>query len=611
MPRFVLILCMQLWVLLITALVPLAIAPGLVSAYDITPKVAILLVCVSVMLLFCKQLVNGVRTLFDSTRGKLYLAFLAAQWLSLFISTLGSTNPALSVYGSSWRRDGLIAESAILLFALSAACWFAEDRLRIRPVLRAAVLAGAAGSLYGITQYFGWDPWLPSNLYQAGEGPFTIVRPPGTLGHADYFANWLVFVVFFALELARQEEDVRWKIIARVTFTLASFAILLSGTRSALLGLLAGAIVFIAIARPGVTRKMILILAAAVVALALLVISPAGAKLRARVHWSLDDVRGGARLLLWRDSLQMAMRHPLLGFGPETFTTQFPLFESVELSRAYPDFYQESPHNMFLDALTSRGLPGVVILLTLCVLALLAARRNAALAAAVTGAIVCQQFVVLTIPTAVYFYLLLSMLIAATIPTRRPEPRPFPLALTPIPIAIAIVFLVFAVRLLLADRAMALAEQSAASGDVQAASDAYLKVQRWEPSRGENDLRYSRAMTRLANSSPVFAISVAAAQQATSSGIRATETAEDRQNAWYNLATISALRNDPGGVENGLRRAIACAPNWFKPHWTLSQFLELAGRHTEARREAAIAMDLDGGHDPEVTATSQKILSRP
>jgi hypothetical protein len=217
---------------------------------------------------------------------------------------------------------------------------------------------------------------------------------------------------------------------------------------------------------------------------------------------------------------------------------------------------------------------------------------------------------VLTIPTALYFYLLISILIAATIPARRVEPRKFPLALMPIAATIAIVFLVFAARLTLADRAMALAERRAASGDVQGASEAYRNVQRWT-SGGDSDLRYSRAMTRLATTTPVFAISVAAAQQATESAIRATETAEDRQNAWYNLATIAALRNDRSGVEDGLRRAIVAAPTWFKPHWTLSQLLELTGRHTEARREAAIAMELNARHDPEVTATSQKILSRP
>jgi len=598
---------MQLCVLLIVALVPLAIAPGLLSAFDITPKIAILLFCESAMLLFCKQLVNGVQVLFESAAGKLFATLLAVQWLSSVASTLSSSNPALSIYGSSWRRDGLIAETAIPLFAFIAAAWFAEDPRRPRVVLRTAALAGAAESLYGIAQYFGWDPFFPSKAYQSGEGPFTIVRPPGTLGHADYFANWLVVVAFFALALSRQENDTRWKTTARVSMMLAAFAIVLSGTRSAMLGLLTGAILFIAMERPRLHPKIILASAAC---LGLLYISPPGAKLRARVHWSLDDVRGGARMLLWRDSLHMAMHRPILGFGPETFTAQFPPFESVELSQAYPDFYHESPHNMFLDALTSRGLPGVLSLLALCALAFWAARRNAVLAAALAGAIGCQQFMVLTIPTALYFYLLISILIAATIPARRVEPRKFPLALMPIAATIAIVFLVFAARLTLADRAMALAERRAASGDVQGASEAYRNVQRWT-SGGDSDLRYSRAMTRLATTTPVFAISVAAAQQATESAIRATETAEDRQNAWYNLATIAALRNDRSGVEDGLRRAIVAAPTWFKPHWTLSQLLELTGRHTEARREAAIAMELNARHDPEVTATSQKILSRP
>jgi hypothetical protein len=164
--------------------------------------------------------------------------------------------------------------------------------------------------------------------------------------------------------------------------------------------------------------------------------------------------------------------------------------------------------------------------------------------------------------------------------------------------------------LLIADRAMALAERRIESGDVPGATAAYRTVQRWAPGDA-GDLRYSRAMTLLASTTPVLATSVAAAAQAVESAIRATQTAEDRQNAWYNLATIAALRNDPAGVESGLRHAIACAPNWFKPHWTLSQFLELAGRHAEARQEAALAMELNGGHDPEVTESSNRILSRP
>ncbi len=592
--------------LLIVALVPAAIAPGLLSAFDITPKIAILLFCESALLLFCKQVVNGIGALYKSSPGRLFIYALAAQWLSSGLSTLVSSNPRLSEVGSSWRRDGLIAESAILVFALIVAGWLLQDRARVRIVLRTAVITGAAASLYGIAQYFGWDPLLPSKAYQAGEGIFTIVRPPATFGHADYFANWQVMVVFLALALRPFDN-----ILANLAIVLGIFAIILSGTRSAMLGLLVGAIVYIVIARPRLDRRTSLILAAGLACFALLYTSPAGEKLRARVHWSLDDIHGGARLLLWRDSLHMAARRPALGYGPETFTTQFPPFESVELSRAHPDFYHESPHNMFLDALVSRGIPGVIALLALCIFALWSARKNAALAAALSGAIVCQQFIVLTIPTALYFYLLFAVMIAETIPQLPLEPRRFPWVLTPVAAALAMVFFVFGARLLIADRTMALVEQHVISGDVTGAVDAYRMVRRWEPGGGDTDLRYSRAMIRLATTTSAFKTSVAAAQQAYESALRATHTAEDRQNAWYNLATIAAVRNDRIGVEDALRRAVICAPNWFKPHWTLAQFLELTGRHAEARREASLAIGLNGGHDTEVTATSQRILSLP
>jgi hypothetical protein len=474
--------------------------------------------------------------------------------------------------------------------------------------LRAAAAAGVIASLYGIAQYFGWDPLLPAHAYLSGEGPFTIVRPPSTLGHADYFADWLVMVAFLSLALARLEADRRSKMFAHLATLLAAFAIVLSGTRSAMLGLIAGGVVFLAIARPRLDRKVLVTGAICVACLGALYVSPAGAKLRARVHWWRDDVRGGARMLLWRDSLHMAMRRPVLGFGPETFTAQFPPFESVELSRAYPDFYHESPHNMFLDALTSRGIPGALALAVLCACAFWTARKNAALAAALAGAVVCQQFMVLTISTALYFYLLLAIIVAWEAPA---QSRPLPRAFQPVFIAIAIGFLVFAARLIVADHAMAAAEKKIALGDAQGAAEQYTIVRRWESSQSEDDLNYSRAMTRLAAISPVFATSVAAAQQALDAGIRATETAEDRQNAWYNLATIAALRNDRAGVEHDLRRAVEFAPNWFKPHWTLAQFLELTGRAADARRECGVAMELNGGHDPEVTSTCRKIEGRP
>ncbi len=350
---------------------------------------------------------------------------------------------------------------------------------------------------------------------------------------------------------------------------------------------------------------------------AIFFLSPAGTKLRARVHWSTEDVWGGARLLLWRDSLRMALHHPLLGFGPETFATEFPRYESADLARSYPDFYHESPHNIFLDALTTRGAASLLLLLGFCGLAIWAARRRASvlsrdrqgavpeLAAALAASLVCQQFTVFVVATALYFYLLIALLVAEpedAMPERRSTRWLFPVGL-----AASLLFAAFAVRLLVADRALAATNQRIESGDASAAAKEYLVVLRWEPPGAGADLNYSRAMAQLAARTPVLSTRVQAAQQAVEAAIRATQTAEDRQNAWYNLAQLLAGQNNPAGVERSLRNAIAWAPNWFKPHWVLAQLLEATGRHEQALAEAEVAFDLDHARDPEVSETWRKL----
>ena len=93
-------------------------------------------------------------------------------------------------------------------------------------------------------------------------------------------------------------------------------------------------------------------------------------------------------------------------------------------------------------------------------------------------------------------------------------------------------------------------------------------------------------------------------------GERATRTAEDPFNAWYSLSSIRAAQNNAAATEQCLRAAIAAHPTWFKPHWTLAQVLSLEGRNEEARREAALAADLDGGKHPEVARTLQELSAR-
>jgi hypothetical protein len=476
-------------------------------------------------------------------------------------------------------------------------------------------MSGALASIYGIFQYFGWDALLPAAAYQVGEGAFTIVRPPGTLGHADYFAAWLVVIAFFSIALARLEKD-RWrKNLAGVACALAVTAIVLSGTRSALLGLGVGAIVFALSRRQLIGKSAVIAGFASLAVLVLFFVSPVGAKLRARLHWSIDDARGGARLPLWRDSFQMSMHHPLAGFGPESFATEFPQFESLELARAYPDFYHESPHNIFLDALTTEGALGLLVLLGICTLAVVAgidALRSendiaAALAAAFAGTLICQQFTVFIPATELYFLLIVGLLVICSQPATAPRTIAPSRWLFSVAVVIALSFAYFATRLLIADVSLATAYRRIPSEDARGAAQAYQIELRWQLPGTGSDLNYSRAMQQLAGHSQDLATQLQARQQAMEAAIRSTSNAEDRQNAWYNLATLFASENNIAATERSLRNAIAWSPNWFKPHWSLAQLLEMTNRHPEALVEARAAAERDGGHDPEVAETLRKL----
>src|SRR5262249_1822299 len=98
------------------------------------------------------------------------------------------------------------------------------------------VLGSIPIAIYGMLQYFGVDPLLNAAGYHFGEGVYQIVRPPATLGHAAYYATYMLYAAFAGGFLATEESDARWRYPAVGSSLLALFAIVLSGTRAALLG---------------------------------------------------------------------------------------------------------------------------------------------------------------------------------------------------------------------------------------------------------------------------------------------------------------------------------------------------------------------------------------
>ncbi len=601
----------------VLAAVALAITPGVLFFFDVTPKVVVLLAGAVTVLGFWVF-----RGPFPGTGvPRTFSVLLAAFWVSALASTLFSIRPELSFSGSNWRRLGFVSWTALLLFAWFTAAWLRGKAEGLTLVLRTVALSGSVVALYGISQFFGWDPWLPAEAYHVGEDPWTIVRPPATLGYVTYFAAYLVNVVGAGTALWLTEARAVWRVFGAISASAATVAVVLSGTRATMLGLAVGGAVLLLSIRPTFSRWKVaaglLVLAGAFAAF---YFSEAGQKLRARTRWYIEDPAGGARLWLWRDSLRMAASRPLAGHGLETFPVVFPRFQSETLARQFPDFAFESPHNILLGALTAQGAFGLTILLALLAWTVRTGWRVRAqqaklthvLLAMLTASLTNHQFGCFSLPTAFLLFVNLAMIAAlapggsTTVSSGSPRRR---WARVMVAAPGATVLAVFAVRLLVADRATEVTRRHIDHARLEESFLNYERVLRWKPPGMSTDLWYSRSMTNAALAATDMRWRLRAGSEAYEAARRATGTSENPQNAWYHLAALTATTGNAEETEASLRAAIAAAPNWYKPRWTLARLLVLQGRFADAENEAARAAELGGGNHPEVVQTLDEIRS--
>ena len=301
----------------------------------------------------------------------------------------------------------------------------------------------------------------------------------------------------------------------------------------------------------------------------------------------------GARWLLWRDTISMAAKRPLAGYGPEVFLGEFPLFESKALAQASPNAIYESPRNAFLDVLAAQGLVGLFALGGLCAAGFAASSRRGDwwLLAALAAAIVGLQFTVFYLPTAVLF--LTAIALAARLAEGSPAPRPAPV------LAIAAPFLVlgllyFALRVTMADRELVLTRRQLEARDLRAATSEYELYGFWRLPGANADLWYSRNWLDVARGTDDSRVRAQAIEIADEAGGRALVDAEEPFLAWFNLAQAAILEDSSDAPEQDLRAAIAAFPNWYLPHRLLAQELLRQSRSTESQVETEVALDLEG-----------------
>jgi tetratricopeptide (TPR) repeat protein len=595
-------------------LVPLLLLPAYISfSFDALPKAVYLYLSAAIFLLIPGEFVRCASNLLATAAGKLLLMFALITSISLIVSAVASVAPELSFFGSRWRYFGALSQLSVLAIGIAAAGTFSNCRAALFFSLRMFSLGGLLAALYALIQFFGFDPLLDPRLYTFASA-LHVTRPPSSLGHPGYLAGFEATVFFVALAARQREERRSWRFVLVASAGLALVAILISGTRAAVLAVVLCFPVFFAIrgmrAIAGRTPRVLLVSSAAV--FGLLVLVPQGSGLRARLRQSTEDF-GGPRLLVWKDTFHLIEARVATGSGPETFTVAFPRFESDELYRRYPDFQQESPHNVFLDAAVAQGIPGLLELLFAVALAgwcawkTEKANRDVAiiLLAGVVACLIFHQFFAFTLPTYCAFVLLISALVALSAPVSRQPPQLLAsygrVALALSGTLVAVVLLASAAQESVTDHAFARIDSLLKHGNLASAIEQYHRAQRWKLISHSPDLWYSQQMAWVAQALPAGELQqLARAEALESSRTAAADPGEDRVVAAYHRAVLCASTGQTQEAEIVTRRLSAQAPNWYQSHWILSRLLAASGRVEEGRREAERALALVGNTKPEV-----------
>lgn len=211
------------------------------------------------------------------------------------------------------------------------------------------VFSAVLASLNGFYQYFSGEDLFRHRELQPEE---IMKRISSSFVHPNDFGVYLLVVcsVFLSQTLSRSEA-LRKKILFLPALAVSALALFLTKSRGAWLSFVAAVMALGALK----SKKVVLFFVAVLITLAVF----APPSMRERISSGFDITRGTTweRLQLWKGTIEMIKIHPVLGFGVNTYSRNFPQY--------MPEGYTDAryAHNCYLHMAAETGVPGVLIFL--------------------------------------------------------------------------------------------------------------------------------------------------------------------------------------------------------------------------------------------------------
>jgi O-antigen ligase/cytochrome c-type biogenesis protein CcmH/NrfG len=206
-------------------------------------------------------------------------------------------------------------------------------------------------------------------------------RLSSMFGNPIFFASYLIVPTTFSLFFFLESETRKQKLIFIGLAVLFMIATLYTGTRGALVGWIIGAVTglfYVSLTSHVKKIKQYALyglIAGVVGIVALFLIGramPQGSSLK-RVT-NLFDSNSSSRLIQWQTALQGFKDNPILGIGPENYNV-IANYYYIPKQYLFDRSWFDKPHNYWLEVLTTTGILGFALYLSLYVYSLIIVRR--------------------------------------------------------------------------------------------------------------------------------------------------------------------------------------------------------------------------------------------
>jgi O-antigen ligase len=313
------------------------------------------------------------------------------QALAMFMvlaiaATILSSDPRHSLIGERLQFQGLITTAAyVALFFGARHALATAGRVRVLSV--AVLVAAVIAAVYALAQWFGLDlVW--AELYKD--------RVFSTVGQANALAAILGAGLVLAIGLRPGRSRATLIVLGAIAAVIL-WALILTFSRGGYVAFVVGvaAAGLVLIGKSGISptiRAALPRLAAALTVLGLILVLGIAAYAPARdvagrvvartvSIVSVTESSNRAHLDLWAVGIRIALDHPLLGTGPDSYVLEFSKYRDDVLppdrAAVLAQFRPESPHDVYIAIASGMGIPALIAFLVAVGSVLWAAARAA------------------------------------------------------------------------------------------------------------------------------------------------------------------------------------------------------------------------------------------